>query len=112
LLVGATAEDAGFDERTTVAGVRDLVDAAAELVPQTWSAAFQAARVGLRPLSPDELPIIGASSVVPNLMYATAHYRNGVLLAPLTAQLVADALLEDVSDPLLELTSPRRFGRL
>ena len=112
LLVGATAEDAGFDERTTVAGVRDLVEAAAELVPQTWTAAFQAARVGLRPLSPDELPIIGASSVVPNLMYATGHYRNGVLLAPLTAQLVADALLEDVSDPLLELTSPQRFGRL
>jgi glycine oxidase len=111
VLVGATVEDAGFDERTTVAGVRDLVEAAAELVPQTWSAAFQAARVGLRPLSADELPIIGPSSVVPNLMYATAHYRNGVLLAPLTAQLVADAMLENSSDPLLELTSPQRFGR-
>ena len=45
-------------------------------------------------------------------MYATAHYRNGVLLWPLTAQLVADAMLEDVSDPLLEFTSPQRFGRL
>ena len=45
-------------------------------------------------------------------MYATAHYRNGVLLAPLTAQLVADAMLENIADPLLELTSPQRFGRL
>ena len=112
LLVGATVEDAGFDERTTVAGVRDLVEAAAKLVPHTWTAAFQAARVGLRPLSADELPIIGPSSVVPNLMYATAHYRNGVLLAPLTAQLVADSMLENIADPLLELTSPQRFGRL
>ena len=112
LLVGATVEDAGFDERTTVAGVRDLVEAAAELVPQTWTAAFQAARVGLRPASADGLPIVGPSSVVPNLMYATAHYRNGILLAPLTAQLVADAMLEDVSDPMLAITSPQRFGLL
>ena len=55
---------------------------------------------------------IGASQVLPNLMYATGHYRNGVLLAPLTAELVADAMLEDRIDPVLEATSPRRFGRL
>jgi glycine oxidase len=112
LLVGATVEEAGFDERTTAAGVRDLIEAAAELVPHLWTASFQAARVGLRPCSPDGLPIIGPSSVLPNVMYATGHYRNGVLLAPLTAQLVADAMLENANDPLLELTTPRRFGRL
>jgi glycine oxidase len=112
LLVGATVEDAGFDERTTVAGVRDLVEAAIELIPQTSKATFQTARVGLRPASADELPIIGPSTVMPNLMYATAHYRNGVLLAPLTAQLVADSMLEKTVDPLLELTRPDRFGRL
>ena len=49
-------------------------------------------------------------SVLPNLMYATGHYRNGVLLAPLTAQLVADAMLEGKADPILDVTSPRRFG--
>ena len=97
LLVGATVEEAGFDERTTVAGVRDLLDAACELVPRAWTAGFLGARVGLRPATPDDLPVIGPSSVMPNLMYATGHYRNGVLLAPLTAQLVADAMLETAS---------------
>jgi len=112
LLVGATVEDVGFDERTTVAGVRDLVEAATELVPETGRATFQTARVGLRPASADELPIVGRSTVMPNLMYATAHYRNGVLLAPLTARLVADSMLQHTVDPLLELTRPDRFGPL
>lgn len=112
LLVGATVEDAGFDERTTAAGVHDLLAAAFELVPRAWTAGFTAARAGLRPASSDELPVIGSSCVIPNLMYATGHYRNGVLLAPLTAQLVADAMLEHRIDPLMEITSPRRFGEL
>ena len=110
LLVGATVEEAGFDERTTTAGVRDLIEAAAEVVPHTWTAGFTAARAGLRPATPDEIPIIGPSGIVPNLVYATGHYRNGILLAPLTAQLVADVMLESEIDPILEGTSPRRFG--
>ena len=110
LLVGATVEDVGFDERATVAGVRDLLDAACDLIPQTWTAGFRAARVGLRPGTPDDMPIIGASPTVPGLMYATGHYRNGVLLAPLTAQLVADAMLDNRIDPMLEAVSPSRFG--
>ena len=113
VLVGATAEEAGFDERATVAGVRDLLDAACDLVPHAWTAGFNGARVGLRPATPDGLPIIGRSRVLPNLMYATGHFRNGVLLAPLTAQLVADALLEDRVDPLIDdRFSPARFGDL
>jgi glycine oxidase len=112
LLVGATAEEAGFDERATAAGVRELLDAACEIVPRGGSAGFLGARVGLRPASSDELPIIGASRVMPNLMYATGHYRNGILLAPLTAKLVADALLDDRVDPSMEATSPQRFGDL
>ena len=112
LLVGATVEEAGFDERATVAGVRDLLDAASEVVPHAWSAGFRAARVGLRPATPDHLPVIGASGVLPNLMYATGHYRNGVLLAPLTAKLVADAMLDNRIDPLLASVSPARFGAL
>jgi glycine oxidase len=112
LLVGATVEEAGFDERTTTVGVRDLIEAACELVPHAWGATFVAARAGLRPASADELPVIGPSSVVPDVMYATGHYRNGVLLAPLTAELVADAMLENRFDPLLAATSPQRFGVL
>jgi glycine oxidase len=112
LLVGATVEEAGFDERTTAAGVRDLIEAACEIVPQTWTAGFLSAKAGLRPASADELPVVGPSSVVPNLMYATGHFRSGVLLAPVTAQMVAEAMLENRVDPLIAATSPGRFGRL
>ncbi len=112
VLVGATMEDAGFDERATVAGVRDLLEGACELTPHATTAAFAGARVGLRPATSDDLPVIGASHVVPNLMYATGHYRNGVLLAPLTAQLVADAMLDNRIDPALAAVSPSRFGEL
>jgi glycine/D-amino acid oxidase-like deaminating enzyme len=105
-------EDAGFDEGTTVAGVRDLLEAACEIAPGAWTAGFIDARAGLRPASTDLLPIIGASHVVPNLMYATGHYRNGILLAPVTAVLVADAMLENRIDSALALVSPQRFGDL
>jgi glycine oxidase len=112
LLVGATVEDVGFDERTTVAGVAGLLAAASELVPHVEAASFIGARAGLRPGTPDELPVIGPSRAVPNLFYATGHYRNGVLLAPITAQLVADALLAGRSDPVFQAVGPQRFGGL
>jgi glycine/D-amino acid oxidase-like deaminating enzyme len=112
LLVGATVEDVGFDERTTVAGVRGLLEAFCKIVPRGWTAGFLGARVGLRPATADDLPVIGPSAVLPSLMYATGHYRNGVLLAPLTAQLVADAMLDNRIDPHLMLVSPSRFGEL
>jgi glycine/D-amino acid oxidase-like deaminating enzyme len=110
LLVGATAEEAGFDERATVAGVRDLLDAVSELVPRAWQAGFSGVRVGLRPATPDELPMIGRSTVMDGLVYATGHYRNGILLAPLTAKLVADLLIDGREGAELELTKPQRFG--
>jgi glycine oxidase len=112
LLVGATVEEAGFDERATAAGVRDLIEAACELVPGVWAAGFRGARAGLRPGTPDDLPVIGLSERVPNLMYATGHYRSGVLLAPVTARVVADALLEGRMDPLVAAMRPGRFGDL
>ena len=110
LLVGATVEDAGFDERTTVAGVRDLLDAAGTLVPAAWQATFSAARVGLRPATGDEMPIVGPSRCLPGLVYATGHFRNGILLAPLTARVVADLILDHREDALLADTTPQRFG--
>ena len=110
LLVGATVEEVGFDERATVAGVRDLLEAACDVVPQAWNAGFREARVGLRPGTSDNLPIIGPSTVVPGLFFATGHYRNGVLLAPLTAELVAAAMIENRIDPMLASIGPARFG--
>ena len=109
MLVGATVEEAGFDERATTAGVRDLLDAACELLPCAWQAAFAGVRVGLRPATPDGLPVIGASSRVPGVYYATGHYRNGVLLAPVTAVLLADLVLGQGADPALAPFRPDRF---
>jgi glycine/D-amino acid oxidase-like deaminating enzyme len=110
LLVGATVEDVGFDESATVAAVRDLADRACELLPSIWSARFHGVRVGLRPATSDELPIIGRSSQQSAVFYATGHYRNGVLLAPLTAVAIADLVLDRREAPELTITDPARFG--
>jgi glycine oxidase len=106
VLVGATVEDVGFDERTTAAGVRDLLDAVCELLPEAWRATFLEARVGLRPATPTGLPFIGASERSPRLVYATGHYRNGVLLSPLTAQLIGDLIVDGRGDPVLSQLRP------
>jgi glycine oxidase len=108
VLVGATVEDVGFDSRTTAAGVHTLLDAACALLPDAAEATFLEARAGLRPATADGLPIIGRSTQVEGLVYATGHYRNGVLLAPLTAALVADLIVEGREDPALAITSPGR----
>ena len=110
LLVGATVEDVGFDERATVSGVATLLNAVRDLLPATRDAGFEGVRVGLRPGTPDGLPALGWSPAVPRLAYATGHYRNGVLLAPLTARLVADLVLDGREDPLLAAVAPARFG--
>ena len=110
LLVGATVEDVGFDERTTVEGVRMLLNAAAELVPVLDRAHLQQARVGLRPKTEDELPSIGRSSTMHHVFHAMGLYRNGVLLAPLTAMLVADLVLEGREHDELKMVRPDRFG--
>lgn len=112
VFVGATVEDVGFDERATLQGVRDLIDAVCELLPDAHQATFAAPRVGLRPGTTDHLPIIGTSQALPGVVYATGHYRNGILLAPLTAKLVAGVLLDGHVDALLEMTAPGRFGAL
>jgi glycine oxidase len=109
VLAGATSEDVGFDDRTTVAGVRDLLEATCELLPGAWQAAFSGVRVGFRPATPDGLPMIGRSERMPGLVYATGHFRNGVLLAPLTGELVVKAIA-GADDPAFSLTAPGRFG--
>lgn len=108
LLVGATVEDVGFDERSTVAGVRDLLDAVGELLPGAWQASLEAVRVGLRPATADHLPLLGPLPRHPRITLATGHYRNGVLLAPYTADVVTRLILDNDRDPMLELTRPER----
>ena len=110
VLVGATVEDVGFDESTTTAGVRGLLNAAVDLMPALEHARFREARAGLRPKTEDELPVIGRSSTMPHVFYAFGHYRNGVLLAPLTAALIADLVLDGRERPELSDVRPDRFG--
>lgn len=112
LLAGATVEEAGFDERPTTSAVTDLMQAASDLLPAVREAACRHVRVGLRPACPDGLPLVGRSQRWPSLVYATGHFRNGVLLAPLTADLVAGLILDNRSDPALDLMSPGRLGGL
>jgi glycine oxidase len=108
LLVGATTEDVGFDERSTVAGVRDLLDAVGELLPGAWQASLEGVRVGLRPVTEDHLPLVGPLERHPRITVATGHYRNGVLLAPYTADVVSRLILDGDRDPMLDLTRPER----
>ena len=108
VLVGATMEEAGFEERNTVAAVRMLLDAASSLVPALADATFVEARSGLRPATADGLPVIGPSQSSDRVIYATGHFRNGVLLAPLTARLIADYVIDGRADPALAILGPAR----
>lgn len=110
LLVGATVEDVGFDERSTVAGVRELMDAVIELLPSAANASLDAVRVGLRPATMDHLPLLGPLTSHPRVILAAGHYRNGILLAPLTADIVSRLLLDDDRDPALATLAPERFS--
>jgi glycine oxidase len=89
VLVGSTVERAGFEAVATAAGVRGLLAAAIAAVPALAGAPLVGTWGGLRPGTPDELPILGADPEIAGLFHATGHYRNGILLAPITAEVVA-----------------------
>ncbi len=106
LLVGATVEDAGFDTRVTAAGMRALLDAALSAAPMLGDFTVSETWAGLRPGSSDGRPFIGRTAIE-GLFVATGHYRNGILLAPETARLLADAILLDAPD--VEAFAPGRL---
>lgn len=107
ILIGATSEEVGFTPYNTPAGIQVLLERATRLYPQLQQYPVQEFWWGFRPATPDELPILG-SSPCQNLTLATGHYRNGILLAPVTAQLIADFVLEQL-DPLLTHFNYSRF---
>ncbi len=92
VLLGSTVEHVGFRKEVTAGAVERLIAAAAGLMPEIGSARFVTAWSGLRPGTPDGLPILGACRV-PGLFFAAGHFRNGILLAPVTALAVADAVM-------------------
>jgi glycine oxidase len=111
ILVGTTVEDAGFDKRTDPATIQRFHRSAVALVPELQHARILEDWAGLRPGTPDALPILGATSI-PGYYVAAGHFRDGILLAPITAQIMTDVIND--TQPGLELApfSPRRFATI
>ena len=108
-VVGATVEEQGFDVGVTTGAVRELLDAAYEVLPGLNEARFSGAIAGLRPALPDNMPAIGPGAV-DGLIWATGHFRNGILLAPVTAAAVAGLLATGRLDDDLGAFAPARFA--
>jgi glycine oxidase len=109
LLVGATVEEAGFDKRTDPATIQSLHAAALALVPKLADSRILEDWAGLRPGTPDGLPILGATAT-PGYYAATGHFRDGILLAPITAQVMADVISDRNCRYDLTPFSPARFS--
>lgn len=109
LLAGSTTEHAGFEKRVTEEGVKAIKSMAIDIAPAIESMAVVASWAGFRPRAKDGLPVLGPTQHVAGLFYATGHYRNGILLAPVTGELITEAILSGETPPLLSPFSPDRF---
>ena len=107
VLAGSTMEFAQFEKRLTAGGLSSILRMAIELSPKLAFASVVNTWVGLRPTTPDHLPILG-SGPIEGLLFATGHHRNGVLLAPITAEIVADIIVKRISHSSL---TPFRWDR-
>jgi glycine oxidase len=107
-LVGATVERVGFEIANTVAGIQEVMHAGQEALPALADCRFLRAWAGLRPGTPDGVPVIGAFAELPNLIAATGHFRDGILLAPLTAELVRQVVMSEKPQVELAPLSPDR----
>lgn len=109
IITGATVEDAGFSNVTTEDGIALIKRNAAEILPVT--ASLEAAEIwsGLRPMSGDGHPVLGGIPGINGVTVATGHYRNGILLAPLTAQLIANSILDGENGGAIETFGPARL---
>lgn len=108
LVIGATSEEQGYDTTVTAGGVYELLRDAHELVPGITELPLVETSAGLRPGSPDNAPLLGPTAL-PGLVAATGHYRNGVLLTPVTADLIAEYLVTGTTPELAAPFSPTRF---
>ena len=110
VVVGSTIENAGYEKRVTSGGMEKILSAANELVPELAKAEIIETWCGLRPGTPDQLPILGPVDV-DGLVFATGHYRNGILLAPVTAKLIGEWIADSRTSLDWEAFSPLRFSR-
>lgn len=111
VLVGATSEDAGFDERVTDEGIEQLLSKATNLYPAVEEFSFIEAWASVRPGTLDDLPILGRLPGVENAYVATGHYRNGILQAPITAKLMAELIITDKDPGMLAPFTASRFNK-
>jgi glycine oxidase len=111
LLAGSTSEPNTFIKRTTAGGIASILANAQEISPRIAQLPIVDMWAGLRPKAPDGLPVLGPCGEIAGLHYATGHYRNGILLAPVTGELIAQAILEPGSSAALAPFSPNRFSR-
>jgi glycine oxidase len=109
VVVGATVEEQGFDTTVTAGAVHDLLRAALELFPDVVELELLETVVGLRPGSPDNAPMLGPAGPE-GLVVATGHYRNGILLCPVTADAVAELLATGQVPELIAPFGPGRFA--
>jgi glycine oxidase len=109
ILAGATVEYVGFDKQVTASGLEQLLSGALELAPDLASARVEETWAGLRPASPDHLPILGPADL-DGLLIATGHFRSGIMLAPVTARLIRDWVSESRVSIDCERFSPMRFA--
>ena len=110
LVVGSTIENVGYEKAVTSGGLEQILGAVNELAPSLAGAEILETWSGLRPGTPDQLPILGPTDVE-GLTIATGHYRNGILLAPITAKLIADWITEGRTSLNCEDFDPLRFTR-
>ena len=109
LVVGATTEELGFDRRVTAGGVYELLRDARLAIPMSAEYVLAETSVGYRPGTPDNAPILGRGAASGGLVLATGHYRNGVLLTPITADVVAELVLHDRVPDVAAAFGPERF---
>ncbi len=109
ILAGATVEDVGFEKEVTEQGIESVKFAAMEISPSLANLPTDEVWSGLRPFCADGLPILGRFPQCGNLLIANAHYRNGILLAPLTAEIIADEIVDRSNSKFLEIFGLRRF---
>ena len=109
IVAGSTLENAGFSRDTTPEGLRKIFEAAVALAPALANAEIVETWAGLRPGTPDQLPIIGPTDI-PGLLIATGHYRNGILLAPITAKLIREWIVDGKTSFNAGKFSPLRFS--
>ena len=110
LLAGSTTEEVGFDSSVTDDGVSKITSMASEIAPPVTNLLLLDSWAGLRPRAADELPVLGMSGEIEGLVYATGHYRNGILLAPITGQVIAEMMVSRKVSPLTAPFSPERLN--